>query len=299
MRRGLINKSTFLFIFFVALFTILSYGFDQMVIRTEDKIRNLNIEYQNINNNLTKHQSIATTLNNISIATDLNFSQILLNRNLLIKSYLLSSIELKGTLDFFNRKSDKVNSSDLGRMICKELIKVVDIQQEIRSQYVEFYITNEKYLKKINKKQFSLLSKLYQVDSNPLSGEKSEFFNQDLTKYTKLIGYERHWKDNYKGWKDYRQKAFDNFTSKEWYDVYRYKMVLLKQINDDTEILDDFLEKVDLMIENEEEKLINKFDLVKSASVQKNYFILLSIISQIFSLLFLLLLFRSFIIKIN
>ncbi|MDC0938142.1 hypothetical protein OAR56_03995, partial [Pelagibacteraceae bacterium] len=83
--------------------TILSYGFDQMVIRTEDKIRNLNIEYQNINNNLTKNQSIATTLNNISIATDLNFSQLLLNRNLLIKSYLLSSIELTGTLDFFNR----------------------------------------------------------------------------------------------------------------------------------------------------------------------------------------------------
>jgi len=184
-------------------------------------------------------------------------------------------------------------------MIYKELIKVVDIQFEIRSQFVEFYITNEKYLKKINKKQFSLLSKLYQVDTNPLSGEKSEFFNQDLTKYTKLIGYERHWKNNYKGWKNYKQKAFDNFTSKEWYDVHRYKMVLLKQINDDTEILDDFLEKVDLMIENEEEKLINKFDLIKSASVQKNYFILLSIISQIFSLLFLLLLFRSFIIKIN
>ena len=47
MRRGTLNKTSFILIFFVALSTILSFGFDQMVIRTEDKIRNLNIEYQN------------------------------------------------------------------------------------------------------------------------------------------------------------------------------------------------------------------------------------------------------------
>ena len=50
MRRGNLNYSSIVFIFLVALFTILSYGFDQMVIRSEDKIRNLKIEYQNINN---------------------------------------------------------------------------------------------------------------------------------------------------------------------------------------------------------------------------------------------------------
>ena len=61
-----------------------------MVIRTEDKIRNLNIEYQNINNSLSKHETISETLDSISIGGELNFTPILLRRNLLIKSYILN-----------------------------------------------------------------------------------------------------------------------------------------------------------------------------------------------------------------
>ena len=86
MRRGKINKTSFILIFFVAFFTILSYGFDQLVIRSEDKIRNLKIEYQNIDNSFTKLQSIISTLDEISLASDLNFSHLILRRNLLIKS---------------------------------------------------------------------------------------------------------------------------------------------------------------------------------------------------------------------
>ena len=122
MRRGKINKTSFILIFFVAFFTILSYGFDQLVIRSEDKIRNLKIEYQNIDNSFTKLQSIISTLDEISLASDLNFSHLILRRNLLIKSYLLSRIELGDSLKFFNRKNEKVNTEDLGRMMLKELI---------------------------------------------------------------------------------------------------------------------------------------------------------------------------------
>ena len=81
MRRGTLNKTSFILIFFVALSTILSFGFDQMVIRTEDKIRNLNIEYQNINNSLSKHETISETLDSISMGGALNFTPIILRRN--------------------------------------------------------------------------------------------------------------------------------------------------------------------------------------------------------------------------
>ena len=66
----------------MALFTIFSYGFDQLAIRSEDKIRNLNIEYQNINNKTFKSCYDSDTMSNISIASDLNFTPILLERKL-------------------------------------------------------------------------------------------------------------------------------------------------------------------------------------------------------------------------
>ena len=144
MRRGTLNKTSLILIFFVAFSTILSFGFDQMVIRTEDKIRNLNIEYQNINNSLSKHETISETLDSISMDGGINFTPILLRRNLLIKSYILNEVD---THNFLNRKSIEVNAQDLGRMMMKEIIEVTDMTLEIRSQYVQLYLINEEIFK--------------------------------------------------------------------------------------------------------------------------------------------------------
>ena len=300
MRRGKLNFSSLILIFLVALFTILSYGFDQLAIRSEDKIRNLNIEYQNINNNYLSHVSISDTMSNISIASDLNFTPILLRRNLLIKSYLLSSIKLEGTLDFFNRKSNKINSEDLGRMLYQDLQKVVDMQYELRSQFQESYLTYEKLINKMSKEKFPSFSDLYKADMNPFKNDRDQFFIKDIIIYTKLIGYNYHWMDkSYSELEQYRDKAIKNFEEKNWFDVYRYKMLLLKNINHETRILDDFIEMVDLKSEDIENKLKEQIIKLKSAKIKKNFYILTSIFSQITSLFFLLLLFRSFIKKIN
>ncbi len=300
MRRGKLNFSSLILIFLVALFTILSYGFDQLAIRSEDKIRNLKIEYQNINNNYLRHVSISDTMSNISIASDLNFTPILLRRNLLIKSYLLSSIKLEGTLDFFNRKSNKINSEDLGRMLYQDLQKVADMQYELRSQFQESYLTYEKLINKMSKEKFPSFSDLYKADMNPFKNDRDQFFIKDIIIYTKLIGYNYHWMDkSYSELKQYRDKAIKNFEEKNWFDVYRYKMLLLKNINHETRILDDFIEMVDLKSEDIENKLKEQIKKLKSANLKKNFYILTSIFSQITSLFFLLLLFRSFIKKIN
>tara|TARA_B100001989_G_C24534739_1_gene463680 strand:- start:1121 stop:2023 length:903 start_codon:yes stop_codon:yes gene_type:complete len=300
MRRGKLNFSSLIFIFLVALFTILSYGFDQMVIRSEDNIRNLKIEYQNINNNYLKHESISETMSNIAAASDLNLTPILLRRNLLIKSYLLSSIKLEGgTLDFFNRKSDKINSEDLGRMILQDLSKVTDMQYELRSQFQESYLTNNEFIDKISKEKFSSFSDLYTVDLDPFKNDRDQFFIKDIIIYTKLIGYNYHWKDkSYAELKEYRNKAIKNFEDKNWYDVYRYKMLLLKKIDNETRILNNFVDMVDLKSEDLENELNEQISKLKTSNLKKNFYILLSILFQITSLLFLLLLFRSFITKV-
>ena len=300
MRRGNLNYSSIVFIFLVALFTILSYGFDQMVIRSEDKIRNLKIEYQNINNNYLKHISISENMSEISIASDLNFTPILLRRNLLIKSYLLSSIKLEGTLDFFNRKSDKVNQEDLGRMIIEDLTKVAEMKYELRSQFQETYQTNEEFIDKMSKEKFPFFSDLYKVDMDPFKNDRDQFFIKDIIIYTKIIGYNYHWSDKkYTELKQYRYKAIKNFEDKNWFDIYRYKMLLLKKISDETRILDDFVDMVDLKTDDLENKLNEQINKLKIANLKKNFYILTSIFSQITSLLFLLLLFRTFIKRVD
>ena len=149
MRRGTLNKTSLILIFFVAFSTILSFGFDQMVIRTEDKIRNLNIEYQNINNSLSKHETISETLDSISMGWRTKFYPNLLRRNLLIKSYILNEVD---THNFLNRKSIEVNAQDLGRMMMKEIIEVTDMTIEIRFNMYNYTSLMRKYLTKLEKK---------------------------------------------------------------------------------------------------------------------------------------------------
>ena len=293
MRRGTLNKTSFILIFFVAFSTILSFGFDQMVIRTEDKIRNLNIEYQNINNSLSKHETISETLDSISIGGELNFTPILLRRNLLIKSYILNEVN---TYNFLNRKSIEVNAQDLGRMMMKEIIEVTDMTIEIRSQYVQLYIINEEIFKKIGKDKYPSMPYLFQADLNPFKKDRDKFFNKNIIVYTKLLGFDYHWEDkSYSELKEYREKAIKEFSMNEWYDVYKYKMLLFKKIENDMEIMDELSELFELKSENLLKKLNEKISELQSSNIKKNFYILTSIFFQIVSLLFLLLLFRSFI----
>ena len=295
MRRGTLNKTSLILIFFVAFSTILSFGFDQMVIRTEDKIRNLNIEYQNINNSLSKHETISETLDSISMGGGLNFTPILLRRNLLIKSYILNEVD---TYNFLNRKSIEVNAQDLGRMMIKEIIEITDMTIEIRSQYVQLYLINEEIFKKIGKDKYPSMPYLFQADLNPFKKDRDKFFNKNIIIYTKLLGFDYHWKDkSYSELKEYREKAIKEFSMSEWYDVYKYKMLLFKKIENDMEIMDELSELFELKSDDLLEKLNEKISKLQSSNIKKNFYILTSIFFQIVSLLFLLLLFRSFITK--
>ena len=137
MRRGKLNKKSIILIFIVAIFTIFSYGFDQLVIRTEDKLRNLKINFQNIENKLSKHEALSDSLLNISQANYSNVLPTLLRRNLLIKTRLLTDAKLKG-YDFFSGTNIKNNQDDLEWMMLKDLNKVARLNEEIRTNIMIF-----------------------------------------------------------------------------------------------------------------------------------------------------------------
>ena len=124
------------------LFTISSYVFDQLVIRNEDKIRNLNIKHENLKNENTKYELIADNLLSFTINADMNLKPILLRRNLLIKAYLTSDIQ-SGYFDFFAREKISDIKDDIEWMLMRNLNKIVNIREDMRSQYAELYVSNQ------------------------------------------------------------------------------------------------------------------------------------------------------------
>ena len=62
MRRAYNNKISILLIIIIAIFTILSYFFDQLVIRNEDKLRNAEISFNNSTQKIIKLNSISSQL---------------------------------------------------------------------------------------------------------------------------------------------------------------------------------------------------------------------------------------------
>ena len=62
MRRILKNKFSILLIIIIAIFTLSSYIFDQMVIREEDNLRVKRIKFDNLNTKLNKLNAISTQL---------------------------------------------------------------------------------------------------------------------------------------------------------------------------------------------------------------------------------------------
>ena len=198
--------------------------------------------------------------------------------------------------NFLNRKSIEVNAQDLGRMMMKEIIEITDMTIEIRSQYVQLYLINEEIFKKIGKDKYPSMPYLFQADLNPFKKDRDKFFNKNIIIYTKLLGFDYHWEDkSYSELKEYREKAIKEFSMSEWYDVYKYKMLLFKKIENDMEIMDELSELFELKSDVLLEKLNEKISKLQSSNIKKNFYILTSIFFQIVSLLFLLLLFRSFI----
>ena len=89
------------------------------------------------------------------------------------------------------------------------------------------------------------------------------------------------------------EEAVKTFIIKNWFDINKYSNLLLNKLDELNYIpLDDGYLIDDLIYKNEELRYQIIEDLTKISS-KKNYFILASIISQITSLLFLLILFKN------
>lgn len=284
MRRKKENL-TLILIIFVAFFTLLSYVFDQLVIRKEDSIRNKTIELRNLNYELTTLNSLSMQVEDISYSINRFLEEFFVKRNYWLKNFLLLYRYDLNKVEF--KKNYRDSGNDILNWVKYQMIKRLDDAQS-KSHSTDFDLTQ---LVINYPKYFDKWIKEYEID------EQNNFL-QSFTDYKKIFNknlniFSKKEFDFYYSLFDYEPDLMPDLLSEEWIDLTNFTTLILlnldkneKQLRDKIEFFEDESEELSNLVEKKTQK-------IKQESSLKNYFILLSIISQILSLFFLLLLFKN------
>jgi hypothetical protein len=287
MRRNL-NSGKFVYlILLVAFFTLASYFFDQLVIRKEDNLRNLKIKLTNTNITIDNISNVIIELTSVQEFTSTSYVRLKKTSNYWFKNLLL-----------INHDSIPV---DIKRNIVSNFESESDAIWMIKTRFLELYKdiiwthnSSRKNLENIYQWQQSLFPKYFEsvdgityskfpdIDFSVIFDEiKPLLVNKNFLRYAEIVNKA-----------DKFDEAYDNFTIQDWADFHKYTYNLINNLEyyynivvDDVKYLEELFEKD----ENIRNSLIEKITTTNS---RKNYFILSSIISQILSLLALLILFR-------
>ena len=303
MRRGKLSNKSLIFIILTATFTLLSYASDQMVIRSEDKLRNAKILLENKKNRNTQYETISAKFDAITTNVDLKLQSYLPKRNFLIKSIIL----LDDEIEISSRNSINIFSENLGEgvdakrtfkwQIVRELKDIVLFIDAMAVDFADIYIYQEELIKKNNQNKIGRLKNLFFYDENIKEATldlEQKLFYKDMSIYTDLYNEQTLTAEQTR---TYLEWALENFTTKNFYDIYKYKMFLLERLYKDSNKLDKFIEILDDNLFLIEDEIDDTLKIIQKININKNYFILSSILFQVVSLLFLLLLFKSFLIK--
>ena len=285
MRRKIDNRSVILIIL-IATFTLLSYVFDQLVIRNEDKLRTQDIKYQNLYTERKSLESLSTQILNYSTDIYMQSTDRLENRNIWLKQYIL------------------LNNKDLQDNNFRENFKnEIDLSNFFKNQIIEYF------------KDCLKMSGLAEME---LSGMFA-YYQRILPEFKNWYSDGTHYSNNYTNWKmvfndnlnvfnkkdyDYYMKAkensnYDSFKLKNWIDLINFGNLVLKNIlYIQYKIADDNI-KVSKKISEIETQMNEILTEIKKTSAFKNYYILSSIFSQILSLLILLILFRHLLLNMK
>ena len=279
MRRGKLNKTSYIILLASAIFTILAYVSDQVVINKQNKSRILDLEYNGLITNISSLERFSSTISNIGFKKDSLISTELKKRNFFLKSLSLFNLEEERDISMLREGGKAINNIKV-----RAINSTRNLMYDIGSISLDYTIVLENEF-------------FDQVDN--FSKEK---FIDNLKR---IINPEKLYNDNLdifwnKDYKDFNDKLFTNGISKnyeikDWFSFRNFKLLLLENFYKETEKMYKVGEYIDEKIINNEEDLNNILLKIKKNNTIKNYFILTGIISQILTLFFLLLLFRSLI----
>ena len=292
MRRGKLNNIAYKLVIVSAIFTVISYSADQMVIRSEDKIRTLNVNYNNLRSEIKSLESLQLALSNIG-AQSISLLSNLKQRNFWLKNIIFQKIEGKSIKESLSAR--KIDQRDFSNSVLYNLYDyLIRIQNQSLSMSIQFqdiieanpkFFTEEKYYIK-NAKKFDDLT----------NDNVKYIFNKNLEKF-RIKDYENYRKifsEMTSG-----KKVYLDLNMDEWFDINKLAILYLEKSHLFSNKLSKLDNKLDELID---EKYLDSDIMIreiKNKNALKNYFILASIISQILTLLFLLILFRIILLNFN
>ena len=279
MRRGKLNKTSYLILLASAIFTILAYVSDQVVINKQNKSRILDLEYNGLITNISSLERFSSTISNIGFKKDSLISTELKKRNFFLKSLSLFNLEEERDISMLREGGKAINNIKV-----RAINSTRNLMYDIGSISLDYTIVleNEFFDQVDNFSKEKFIDNLKRI-INP-----EKLYNNNLDIF---------WNKDYK---DFDKKLFTNGISKDyeikdWLSFRNFKLLLIENFYKETEKMYLLEEYIDEKIINNEEDLNNIFLKIKKNNTIKNYFILTGIISQILTLFFLLLLFRSLI----
>ena len=285
MRRGKLNTFSYITILFSALFTVMAYVSDQLVINYENKMRILNLEYQNLSTEIKSLEKTISTFDTTGFKKDSLIYSEIKQRNFFLKNILLL---------------DKDNKTEYTDQYLK-MFRGEDNDHEwpIKNIKVRAINSVRNMIWDIN----NIIADYRIVFNNPIFDQLSSFSKENFLKkfnsYEKLYSYNLD-KFNNKNFKNFEDILFTKNISStlelaDWYSLRNYKLLILENLYNETEKLSYIDEYLSKLLEDKETQLNISFIEIKIKNKYKNYFILTGIISQILTLFFLLLLFRNLI----
>lgn len=278
MRRGNLNKISYILIVVSAIFTIISYVADQLVIRYENKLRLNKFNYQNLDTEIKSLSMVSKSLTSLDVESTIIVGRELRQRNFWIKNVILFESDKER---FVNHKK-KINilvNQDFpiynikwrARQSTRDLTdKVVEIRNSYRNIFKESIFNNIDF---------------YSIDdfNENLSGR--DWFKNNSEKFF-----------NVKNWDDItsllNSTEINDMDLRDWADIRNFRLLIAEILFNETKKITPLIEYLDKIIEDKEYDLEILFFETKKINSYKNYFVLTGIISQILTLFFLLILFR-------
>jgi hypothetical protein len=285
MRRK-INSNKFIFLIIsIAVFTISSYFFDQMVIRKEDDLRNLKIKLENSNLKINNVNNIINQLTTIQQYANLKYLNLGKFRNYWFKNLIILTDE-----SVFKKERESI----LDNFVSKDFAVTI-----VKSRFLDFFIT-------VVDEHNSIMNRIDAIYEWPLEEFLPERYDIDGKMDYPEVDYLKTFYEienlNTKNFEKYAQIKLDDdkyenalnyFTIDDWEDIHKYTYNLINKFDFYYDFINDDSKKLEIFLSKQEKNRNSVITKISKINSQKNYFILTSIISQIISLLFLLFLFRS------
>jgi len=278
MRRGKLNKTAYILIIISAIFTVISYISDQLVIRYENNLRLNKFDFQKLNTKIQSQEVLYNGLINLSVESSVLVGNELKKRNFFIKHLILFES---------NKQKFKDHRKNLNIFIDEDFpiynIKVRAIAST-RSLVDTFVETKNSYKNIFNDEIFDNLD-FYSKDEFIETFTGNNWFKDNQEKFFKI-----------KDWdtldKILNETEIKNLTLKHWYDLRNFRLLMSEKIFIETNKIPPVIDHIEMIINDNYKDLNSLFNQTKKINTYKNYFILIGIISQILTLFFLLVLFR-------